>query len=81
MGFSTVRRAIYLDVIRSMIKNGDSMSASNKDAANACEKKEVSYEYETPKLIHYGDVRDVTLGGSLGIGESGSTPADPRRNP
>lgn len=27
--------------------------------------------YETPRLIVYGDVRDVTLGPTPGIGESG----------
>jgi len=29
-------------------------------------------EYEKPVLISYGDVRDITLGGSPGMGESGS---------
>ncbi len=28
--------------------------------------------YETPTLIYYGDVRDVTLGPTVGIGESGN---------
>jgi len=28
--------------------------------------------YETPVLIAYGDVRDITLGGTLGMGESGA---------
>lgn len=28
--------------------------------------------YETPVLIAYGDVRDITLGGTLGLGESGA---------
>ncbi|MFT6407076.1 MAG: hypothetical protein ACJAQ6_000486 [Arenicella sp.] len=28
--------------------------------------------YQTPVLIAYGDVRDITLGGTLGSGESGS---------
>ena len=36
-------------------------------------------QYEVPELVCYGDVRDVTLGGSIGLGESGSTPFDPRR--
>ncbi len=27
--------------------------------------------YETPELIFYGDVRDVTLGPTVGSGESG----------
>lgn len=28
--------------------------------------------YETPVLVCYGDVRDITLGGTLGFGESGA---------
>jgi len=28
--------------------------------------------YQKPVLVSYGDVRDVTLGPSLGIGESGN---------
>lgn len=28
--------------------------------------------YEAPILICYGDVRDITLGGTLGFGESGA---------
>lgn len=28
--------------------------------------------YEAPVLIHHGDVRDVTLGPTVGIGESGN---------
>lgn len=28
--------------------------------------------YETPELISYGDVRDITLGGTFGFGESGA---------
>ena len=38
-----------------------------------------SLVYETPRLIHYGDVRDVTLGPTVGIGESGNELG--RRNP
>ena len=30
--------------------------------------------YEKPVLICYGDVRDITLGPSIGIGESGISP-------
>lgn len=36
--------------------------------------------YETPLLVHFGDVRDVTLGPTLGIGESGGGASPPRRN-
>lgn len=28
--------------------------------------------YETPELRHLGDVRSLTLGGSLGTGDSGN---------
>ena len=28
--------------------------------------------YRKPRLIRYGDVRDLTLGGSIGFGESGN---------
>lgn len=28
--------------------------------------------YEVPILVHHGDVRDVTLGPTVGIGESGN---------
>ncbi len=35
--------------------------------------------YEAPVLVHYGDVRDVTLGPTVGIGESGNELG--RRNP
>jgi len=31
-----------------------------------------SKPYEAPVLISYGDVRDITLGGTLGMGESGA---------
>lgn len=30
-----------------------------------------SIKYETPLLVSYGDVRDVTLGPTAGVGESG----------
>jgi len=35
--------------------------------------------YEKPQLICYGDVRDITLGGSLNPGDPG-VPASSRRN-
>lgn len=35
--------------------------------------------YEAPVLLHYGDVRDITLGPTPGIGESGNELG--RRNP
>ena len=31
----------------------------------------VPIKYETPLLVSYGDVRDVTLGPTAGLGESG----------
>jgi len=36
-------------------------------------------QYEAPSLVYYGDVRDVTLGPTVGIGESGNELG--RRNP
>lgn len=33
--------------------------------------------YETPRIIDRGDVRDVTLGGSPGVGDSGQANFDP----
>lgn len=35
------------------------------------EKAKLSLQYETPILRAYGDVRDVTLGPTVGVGESG----------
>lgn len=35
--------------------------------------------YQKPRLIEYGDVRDVTLGGSPGGGDSGSPTTRRRR--
>jgi hypothetical protein len=32
--------------------------------------------YEAPKLVCLGDVRDLTLGGSSGTGDSGSVGAE-----
>lgn len=29
--------------------------------------------YETPVLILHGDVRDLTMGGTTGVGDSGNT--------
>jgi len=44
-------------------------SAGEQEAANLTPAKKA---YEAPVLMIYGDVRDLTLGGSLGIGESGA---------
>jgi len=38
----------------------------------------LEFDYEKPLLFTYGDVRDVTLGGSPGGGDSG-TPTTRRR--
>ena len=34
--------------------------------------------YETPRLEVYGNIRELTLGGSPGIGDSGGFPTKPR---
>ena len=31
--------------------------------------------YQSPQLIAYGDIRDITLGGSPGLGDSAGDPA------
>ncbi|MBL4673136.1 MAG: lasso RiPP family leader peptide-containing protein [Arenicella sp.] len=50
-------------------KNVDGQSTAGVNSAVA---KRNSKAYETPTLIAYGDVRDITLGGTLGFGESGA---------
>ena len=30
--------------------------------------------YQAPELMHYGDVRDITMGPTVGFGESGGGP-------
>ena len=47
---------------------------------NSPHKKEAKKRpYETPVLICYGDVRDITLGGSINPGDPG-VPGGTRRN-
>jgi len=41
----------------------------NQENQNNSQKKEV---YKKPELIALGDIRDVTMGGSVGSGDSGS---------
>jgi len=48
--------------------NNKKNSHRSSDASSA---KNSRKEYEKPVLIAYGDVRDVTLGGTGGLGESG----------
>lgn len=54
------------------------MTANNLQDVN-CSDSELGQEssneksYEKPVLISYGDVRDVTLGPTIGGGESGCT--------
>jgi len=56
------------------------MSNQLKDVSNnadhtltgECEVRGLKKAYETPVLVHHGDVRDITLGPTIGIGESGN---------
>ncbi|HOP21407.1 MAG TPA: lasso RiPP family leader peptide-containing protein [Gammaproteobacteria bacterium] len=36
------------------------------------EKQTKKQKYTTPKLFSLGDIRDVTMGGSPGVGDSGA---------
>ena len=58
---------------------GSSQSVINNKSDRSIDSFEVTLSYEKPVLTSYGDVRDITLGGSPGLGESGSLPSDPRR--
>jgi hypothetical protein len=58
---------------------GESMKNNNTDlqgdrvgSSVVCVQKSNIKNYEKPVLISYGDVRDVTLGPTLGGGESGN---------
>lgn len=39
--------------------------------AQAPNRRETKKRYESPRLVALGDVRDMTLGPTLGLGESG----------
>lgn len=53
---------------------------SEKTVRKKPEKTRHSKAYIKPKLVCYGDVRDITLGGSPGGGDSGSPTVERRRN-
>jgi len=55
-----------------MNPHNDRSHAQQKDGdAGAVDGVKPLKPYETPELICYGDVRDVTLGPTVGTGESG----------
>ena len=55
--------------------DSSSTSLANALEANPC----ILKTYVKPVLIVYGDVRDITLGGSQNPGDPGA-PGSPRRN-
>lgn len=54
------------------VRNTNSESTVSVTDADSADIKCHVKAYETPILIAYGDVRDITLGGTLGAGESGA---------
>jgi len=62
--------------------NNQGSKVSSKSTFNARQEFTVAKPqlcYEAPVLIEYGDVRDITLGGSQNSGDPG-VPASSRRN-
>jgi len=39
---------------------------------NNCNQKQIKKDYKKPQLTALGDIRDVTMGGSPGTGDSGN---------
>lgn len=58
------------------IINKNSESESKTDDVNSTKR-----EYQPPRLMIFGDIRAVTLGGSAGTGESGNPYTRARRTP
>ena len=48
------------------------MKTSEQTQINSSKDNIEKKQYNTPKLIPLGDIRDVTMGGSPGFGDSGS---------
>lgn len=49
----------------------ETVKNAGNNASKTCEKAKLALQYEKPILRNYGDVRDVTLGPTAGVGESG----------
>jgi hypothetical protein len=47
-------------------------NVSNPQVERAPAADDARLEYQAPQLVRLGDVRDLTLGGSPGIGDSGN---------
>ena len=58
-------------VINNSCERSDSKHGDSKHGENPLQGAQHK-PYQKPVLVVYGDVRDVTLGPSLGIGESGN---------
>lgn len=51
-------------------------SISSSDMLSEQEPEATKIEYVKPELKAYGDVRDITLGSSIGVNESGCSGLD-----
>ncbi|MBI2396987.1 MAG: lasso RiPP family leader peptide-containing protein [Xanthomonadales bacterium] len=49
------------------------MSAASNDIAGSSTQVEHRLAYSAPRLVELGELRDLTLGGSPGGGDSGAT--------
>ncbi len=56
----------------SILKNKPLVAQSTIESTGVDDKAVVKQAYESPVLINHGDVRDITLGPTVGIGESGN---------
>lgn len=54
------------------MKSDQSDPAPDGTDRSASDGRCVRRAYSSPRLIDFGDVRDVTLGGSPGVGDSGN---------
>ena len=59
-----------------MTKDTNELDKSLDVKMNVLEQAELR-QYVAPKLSKYGDVRDVTMGGSPGFGDTGPAGFDP----
>ncbi len=58
----------------SVESGGDPPSDSIKDHRHDVGREDLRRPYKSPNLAELGDIRDVTLGGSPGVGDSGPDP-------
>lgn len=56
--------------MNSMHNDNKTLTSASSSEASVCDNQAV-LKYEKPVLVVYGDVRDITLGPTAGLGESG----------